>query len=172
MAIWLLLSDFFVTKKIKFAGIILVVSIGYLIYQILYRSCKEEALKEFIIGYIVAIIIMIIFRTYMKINGIWRITEPYNLQELFGVWKGYITHLNLLGHRNILFLNGRRVFPFNGMLKIGYRYGTPAIFFYLIGWIMFLKIAVESFLKKDTKKNSWMICLVIIFLCNMMLNII
>lgn len=169
LCIWLMISDFFVQKKCQFAGIILFVAGGYLLHQILYRDCIKQVFQEFMAAFWIVFLAALLFRGYIMSEGMWKISEPHGLREYLTVWKRYLLNMNLLGHGSSLFAAGRRILSYNGILRIGYVYGSIAILPYLMIWYGILRQGAVCFLGKK-KEIAWFISMILIFLCSMVVN--
>lgn len=170
--IWLLISDFFVEKRCQYMGVVLLFGGGFLLQMLLKRDCMEVVLKDIILAFLITMCVTIAWKLFMINRGVWQLTEIEGLKESCIVIKDCLREMNLFGHSKSLFARGRKCLPYNGLLYVGYTYGSMAILPCVILWFEIFAQSVRCFVTKRRKRLGWLAGILLMFLYSMLGNVL
>lgn len=148
--IYLCVSDFMVSKSVKFIGYVLLFAFGFFYFVWDQMEHRQDMLFDMLCGFAFAVFIMTVFLLTGKMDQSLMGSGLTGIGDLLQRAEVYLRNLNLFGAENEnLLLRGEEVAAPNGMLQLVYRYG-------LLVTIPFVLLLV-SVVRQAFREKQWIL---------------
>lgn len=145
--IYLCVSDFMVSKSLKFIGYVLLFAFGFFYFVWNQMEHRQEMLFDMLCGFAFAVLIIIAFLLTGKMDQSLMGSGITGTGDLVQRAEVYLRNLNLFGaEKENLLLRGEEVAAPNGMLQLVYRYGLLVIIPFVL---LLVSVVRQAFREKQ-----------------------
>ncbi len=145
--IYLCVSDFMVSKSLKFIGYVLLFAFGFFYFVWNQTEHRQEMLFDMLCGFAFAVLIIMAFLLTGKMDQSLMGSGITGTGDLVQRAEVYLRNLNLFGaEKENLLLRGEEVAAPNGMLQLVYRYGLLVIIPFVL---LLVSVVRQAFREKQ-----------------------
>ena len=144
---YLCVSDFMVSKSLKFIGYVLLFAFGFFYFVWNQMEHRQEMLFDMLCGFAFAVLIIMAFLLTGKMDQSLMGSGITGTGDLVQRAEVYLRNLNLFGaEKENLLLRGEEVAAPNGMLQLVYRYGLLVIIPFVL---LLVSVVRQAFREKQ-----------------------